>query len=233
MELYHITKKQNIESILSKGLEPRIGRRSKGLEDEPVLCLTEKEYIPYWKILLGLKSTAVFRIKTIPDDFNEINYTDYKEIRTKKPISPENIELTAIPTNRTARRKAMKTLCLNRISVLSWLCQSCARLYTDGVQKTMSHREVEEFMINEYRILKRLDFSVLTLEEKRNYLKEYGESGEFTFLDTYWDTDKKLYQLSMYDDPYTYEIRHKLEDLITCIFDGCLDMCTGGWIYMQ
>jgi hypothetical protein len=222
-----------VESILKNGIEPRIGYRSKGLEDEPVICLTEKDYIPYWRILLGLKSMAVIKLDCVPDDFNEINYTEYKEVRTKKLITPEHIELVTIKSDRTARRKAMKTLCLNRINVLSWLCQNCARLYTDGVQKTMSHREVEEFMINEYRILKRLDFSVLTLEEKRNYLKEYGESGEFTFLDTYWDTDKKLYQLSMYNDPYTYEIRHKLEDLITCIFDGCLDMCTGGWIYMQ
>ena len=46
MELYHITNKRNVESILKNGIEPRIGYRSKGLEDEPVICLTEKDYIP-------------------------------------------------------------------------------------------------------------------------------------------------------------------------------------------
>lgn len=230
MELYHITEKRNIDSITKNGLIAKIGPRSKGIESEPLICLTEKEYIVFWKILLGLHSTQILKIKNIPDEFNEINYSTYKEVRTNQNIPPEDIEPIDIRIDRTTRRSAMRLLCRDRIGVLSWLCQSCARFYTDGVQKSMSHKELEVFMTGEYKILKRLDFSVLTTEEKRNYLKNYGESGEFTFLDMYLNTEKKLYQLSMYNDPYTYDIRHKLEDLIAHMFEGCLDMCTGGWI---
>lgn len=42
-------------------------------------------------------------------------------------------------------------------------------------------------------------------------------------------TEKKLYQLSMCDDPHTRKIRRKIEKLITKAFDSCLDMYTGGW----
>lgn len=123
----------------------------------------------------------------------------------------------------------MRELCESRIYTFSWLCQSCARLYTDGIQKTITHSEIGDFLNNEYAVLKNLDFSMLTSEEKRKLLKDLGESGEFTFLDQYLDTEKKLYQLSMYDDPHTRKIRRKIEKLITKAFDGCLDMCTGGW----
>lgn len=232
MELYHITEKRNAYEILKNGLNPRIGPRSKGIETEPLICLTEKEYIPFWKILLGLNTPKILKISITPEDFKEITYASYKEIRIKQSIDPENISLTNIKTDHASRRNAMRLLCRDRINTISWLCQSCARYYTDGVQKSLSHKELEEFMTSEYKILKHLDFSVLTLEEKRDIIKDLGESGEFTFLDTYLDTDKKLYQLSMYDDPYTYDIRNNLESLISDAFTGCLDISTGGWIFV-
>lgn len=229
MELYHITNKKNIESITKNGLKPNIGSHSKKLETKPVLCLTEKEYIPYWKILLGLKSTAIFKIDFVSDDFAEINYCCYKEIRTKTSISPEHLTLVEIEPDQTKHQKAMRELCESRIYTFSWLCQSCARLYTDGIQKTMTHSEIDNFLNKEYAVLKNLDFSMLTSKEKQELLKDLGESGEFTFLDQYLNTEKKLYQLSMYDDPHTRKIRRKIEKLIAKAFDGCLDMCTGGW----
>ena len=89
--------------------------------------------------------------------------------------------------------------------------------------------DISNFLNNEYAVLKNLDFSMLTSKEKYKLLKNLGKSGEFTFLDQYLNTEKKLYQLSIYDDPHTPKIRRKIEKLITKAFDSCLDMCTGGW----
>lgn len=233
LTLYHITDKRNVDSIMKHGLIPKIGSRSKGIEDEPRVYLTEREYLEYWKILLGRKNIAVFKTEFLPDDFNEYNYSDYKEIRTETVIPADELELIEFRSDRNLKREAMRKLCKSRIWTISWLCENCARFYTNGVKKTFTWREIHDFLVSECQMLKRLDYSVLTLDEKREILKDFGEGGHFTFLDTYLNTDKKLYQLSMYSDPYTYEIRNKFEKLITEAFNGCLDMSTGGWIDVQ
>ena len=233
MVLYHITDKRNIDSIMEHGLVPKIGSRSKDIEDEPRIYLTEKEYLEYWKILLGRKNIAVFKTEFLPDDSKEYEYTDYKEIRTKTAIPADKLELIKFRSDRKFKREAMRKLCESRIWTISWLCENCARFYTDGVKKTFTWHEIRDFLVSEYQILKRLDYSVLTLDEKRKILKDFGEGGHFTFLDTYMGTDKKLYQLTMYKDPYTYSIRKKLEDIIKDNFCDCLDICTGGWDHIQ
>ena len=39
LELFHVTPKSNLESILTNGLIPQIGERSKEMEIEPLVCL--------------------------------------------------------------------------------------------------------------------------------------------------------------------------------------------------
>ena len=227
MELYHITEKKNVENILREGLIPRIGPRSKGVESKPLICFTEKKYIPAWKILLGIRSPKILKVSINPCITKKTVYTSYEEYFTEQTIEPTCIQLVDMPINRLARKNAMKQLCYDRIDALSALCQECAIHYT---RKTNSHyNKLAQYLKNEYRVLKRLDYSVLSTEEKRKYLKDLGESGEFTFLDTYLDTDKKLYQLSMYEDPYSYDIRRNFENLIVEKFSDCLDLNTGGW----
>lgn len=244
MVLYHITEKRNVDSILKNGLIPKIGKRSKNIESVPVICLTELEHLDVWKILLHRNRPAVLEIR-LPEinhddiksglvkNFDNVTYADYEEIRTNTKIEPEHINLINIPTNRKHKRDTMRMLCKNYIDSFSYVCTSCARHYTDGVKKYATQKDIEDMLQSIYSILSHLNFSVLSTDEKRKYLIDAGENGEFTFLDTYLDTDKKLYQLSMYSDARTHDVRCKLEDLITRTFADCLDISTGCWIHVQ
>ena len=229
MELYHITAKKHIASILKNGLKPKLGPRSKYIEQEPILCLTEKKYIPHWQILLGIKDPVILKINTTLADANEVQYSFYNEIRTRNIIDPDQFTIMYIDTDNTIMHDTMHDLCVSYVYDLSWLCQACARYYTPNVQKTISYNDLQTIMLASYDILNRLDFSVISPDEKRSLIKNYGENGEFTPFDMYLDTDKKLYQLTMYDDPNTEEIRSKIESFIRSEFANCLDLCTGGW----
>lgn len=244
MTLYHITEKRKVDSILKNGLLPKVGKRSKNIESVPIICLTELEYLDVWKILLHLNQPAVLEIRLpeiehddivsgLVENFDNVNYDGYKEIRTNAKIEPDCISLVKIPNDRKHKRNTMRMLCQNYIDSFSYVCTCCARHYADGVRKYTTQEDIEGMLQSIYSILSHLNFSVLSTPEKRKYLKNFGESGEFTFLDTYLKSGKKLYQLSMYDDDRTYDIRCKLEDLIRKNFADCLDICTGGWIDVQ
>ena len=227
MVLYHITEKKNVEKILNEGLIPKIGPRSEGIEPEPLICLTEEKYIPIWKILLGIRSPKILRVSICPSISHRTAYADYEEYTVSESVSPTVIEPVDVHISRQTRREAMRTLCKSHIYTFSALCTEYAWFYAPGKKDPCDHSEA--WLKSECDILERLDYSVLSTEEKRTLLKDLGESGEYTFLDTYKNTDKKLYQLSMYDDPCTYNIRLKFEKLISDAFNDCLDLNTGGW----
>lgn len=238
MELYHITDRRNIPSILKNGLTPRIGNRSMQLENEPIVCLTERQYLPFWKILLSLSHPAVLKVTIDPNEFDdtvrcEQNYFLYKEIRIKTNIPPECIQKATVRIPHTEMTDTMKKLCKSYLYEISAICIDCAREYTEHVKTYLSKQDMIFYLESLYKICSRLDYSVMTTDEKRAALIEIGESGEFTFLDTYQQTDKKLYQLTMFKDPYTYCIRRRLEEWIADTFHDCLDITTGGWDHVQ
>ena len=229
--LYHLTPKRNVKSILQNGLIPKIGSRSRRCESNPVISLTEYAFIPQWLILLGLSDPALLKI-TKPDLCEGAIYAGgYAEIRTEKLIEPEYISVTAMPDFDIS--DTMKHLCKSYIDSISDLCETCARYYTENVRTTWTKRQINTYLYGCMDTLSKLDFSILSDKEKEDYVKDIGENGMYALSDTYLNTDKRLYELSMYNDSATIKIRQNIENFIRTNFPTCLDLNTGGWNYVQ
>lgn len=222
--LYHLTEQENVESILQNGLIPRIGRNSASVEDRPVVCLSAREHLGFWRIILNIKHPAVLRVKD-PNNMEYKDYGLYKEYRTYDAIPKYDITLADI-NEELYRSQDMSELCLSYLDTLSELCRRCAVYYTH--HKVYTEKQLKRMMENMLRLLERADFSVLTNNEIITHLKEHGEQGEYTFCDTYRDTDKRLYQLSMYPEDGLLQTRIQLEQFIASTFAQCM-IDTGGW----
>lgn len=177
-------------------------------------------------VLIGPKNPVILKITDIPNENEEFKYDGYSEIRITEPIAPKYISITDMPAD---IKPAMRRLCHNHIYVLSNLCETCARYYTQGVRTLWTKREINQYLNNAWNILQRLDFNSLSNDEKYDSLKDLGENGEYTMFDDYLKTDHKLYEISMYDDPVTQTVRNNIQKFIINNFSNCLDIDTGGW----
>ena len=130
---------------------------------------------------------------------------------------------------------------MSYIQDISFFCKSCAEYYNN---KYECYDDDEDSIYNDSNIsddmyytlkatifvLKNIDYSKLDPEEIREYLKDFGESGEYTFCDNYNHTEFKLYEmLTKYPVDILSELRAELYDYIVKNLSCCLDMDTGGW----
>lgn len=80
--LYHLTKPEYLDKILSEGLKPIIGDNSKLVDDMvPASHMSERKYLPYWNLLLD-RPGVLLKIDTsylCKDRIQERNYHLYKE----------------------------------------------------------------------------------------------------------------------------------------------------------
>lgn len=224
---YHLTDKENLKSILTSGLEPRIGENSKrAQEEENQIYLCKRCDLPYWKILL--KKNIVLQIKDInEDETRAYPYNLYDEYLYDKNIPAENIKRVYTPA---PTEKHMKRLCQSYIESLNRITTTFARYCYDKDGYEIQTDQLEQSMHCLLYCLNNLDYSVCTKKEIRQQLKADGECGEYTFLDTYLDTGHRLYeQLILYEGMELIEERTKLYNYIKTTFKGCLDINTGGW----
>lgn len=80
--LYHLTKPEYLDRILSEGLKPIVGDNSKLVGDMvPTSHMSERKYLPYWNLLLD-RPGVLLKIDTsylCEDRIQERNYHLYKE----------------------------------------------------------------------------------------------------------------------------------------------------------
>lgn len=223
---YHITDKQALPSIMEKGLIPQIGENSKIVqESEPCIFLCDNKSIPYWKAILGKK--VVLQITGLDIGTMEgYPYHDYNEFIWKETIPPERIK--RIHTIKTPV-EIMRSLCTDYLWNISNMTRNFAMFY-------MYHEEFEQeeellrMIKTQLKVIKNLDFSVLTTDETKDILINMGNEGEYTFLDTYLDTNERLWsQLIRYPEDSTTKYRQELYDFITLTFTPLLYVNTGGW----
>ena len=227
--LYHITEKENVPSILSQGLIPRIGNNSMGIENTPVVCLSRRRDVGYWKILLALKNPAVLSIPEITG-LEEIRYDCYEEYKTYDVIPGNIIKVSRIYDTKERKLQINKDLAKSFMFSLHNLCADCAEFYYEN-RKRMKEKDLYKNLFWGVKMIKRIDFSALSPEEKLKELKNASEDCVFTFSNVNMITNKRLYQLSIYPADSTLKMRLELEEIIRENFAECLNMDTGGWGY--
>ena len=223
--MYHLTKKSKVASILNEGLRPDLGDNSSKVDEQDkgvYLCV--KEHIKYWQILIDCD--ALIEEKCImTHDCECRRYHPYDEYIYKGIIPGvycKEVELPPIDGD------AMRELCLRYINALSAACTTAARYYEGNT--SIEEEYLDGLLIISLAVENKLDYSYLTTEEKKKYLTDLGEEGDYTFLDAYKDTGRKLYeQLIHYPDDSTKDKRVRLYEYIKRVFSDCLDLDTGGW----
>lgn len=228
--LYHITSDENYYSIKEHGLVAKIGSNS-GLcqEKKSRIFLSDKASLPYWYILLARPNSVILEVKlnSYPRKFQ---YGLYKEYVASKSIPPDRIRLSGVisPSGIT---EAMKELCESYAYDLGHVCIRLIRYYEGQIDyATLDARYLSIYV----GVLSRLDFSCLTQDEWRAYFRELGESGIYTFLDSYEVAGKPecsslWLKLTTYPPDELSPLRNAMVSFIKANFPRCLDMNTGGW----
>lgn len=229
--LYHITSDENYYNIKEHGLVAKIGGNSSLCQEaKPRIFLSDKASLPYWYILLARPNSVILAVKlnSYPKKFQ---YGLYKEYIASKTIPPNRIQLSNIicPSNTT---EAMKELCKSYAYDLGHICIRLIRYYEGQID--YANLDTQHLIIYT-KVLPRLDFSCLTQDEWRAYLKGLGESGEYTFLDAYDVYGKPRYpslwlKLTTYPPDELSTLRNNIAAFVRANFPLCLDMSTGGWM---
>jgi len=238
---YHLTDKKNLKSILENGLIPDIGPNSTLVNETiPAVYLCDRKYIPFWRtllnknIILAIDKTA-FKNDTIPV-IDTRSYSDYNEHICIKPIAPEFIKQIYISKNKDTA--ANKKLCLSHLEDLSDFCRDCAKFYSYNFKERYcenDRREYEKTLIRKAKaliaLLTNLHYEAIDKKTIREYLIDFGSSGEYTLCDTYNHTKTRLYQmLAKYPENDDLKpIRTELYKLIKQKLKGTLNVNTGGW----
>lgn len=230
---YHLTTKENAHKILVEGLKPINGERRKMVNDSREgIFMCKKEDIASWQIILDLP--VILEINNIETNKEqEWNYTLYSEILYDKPIPAEDIKESNIKITKSKRRKKMRELCEDYIRSFNHFCVLCARYYNNLGDESY-YRQVKEYAESLLVVIPKLDYSVLTKEEIKEFLKNEGDSGEYTICDDYApgyeSTKHRLYvQLQYYPKDGLYPYRKQIYEYIKTTFKGCLRISTGGW----
>lgn len=238
-KLYHITKKENLDVILREGLKPCIGKNSAVANDcEKTIYLSNFYDLPYWRIMLD--GDIILEISNInKNKLRSFNFSIYSEYTYDDIIAPENIRvLSAEEMSDCAPDDVyMHNLCREYTITICNIVLEFTRHYENASKnKNYKHPYFDEFVESYKSVLwllqNRLDFSVVDKNNIRCELAGYADEGNYTFLDEYHYTGKKLYeQLICFPEPDEdiANCHKQLYDFITKTFDYCLDMNTGGW----
>lgn len=230
MTLYHVTTKENLESILKKGLIPNYkSKNSKFINDNRKgIFLCDKKSIPYWMIIL--KCDTILKITIETELINtSFSYTLYNELIYDEIIPADKIRKIKPPT-KTILNFTRETLCDSIIRSLSNITHACATFYN----KNGDYEYYKDYINGRTAGIKatgeRIDIHKVSDKKLKQMLREFGDDGEFTFCDTYMNTPVRLWeQLIRYPKDDTYKNRKYIHDFIKSHFKNVLYTNTGGF----
>lgn len=233
MKLYHVTKLENVQNILKHGLIPYIGNNSKIIDEKSKrIYLCDFDSIPYWSVIC--KGNVVLSIdidesKMREYDFEVYKYTLYKEFITTKSISSKYIKIINYKINNVTINYINKNLCSELLYKLSRFCSDCARYYNYnyGNYDFKEHLKIGAKLIIHMNNV--VDFSRYDKEKIKKDMIEFGNDGEYTCFDTYFNTSIRLYQiLPYYRDDELSEYRKLISEYYRKILDD-ININTGGF----
>lgn len=226
--LYHLTNKQHLQGIMREGLIPQLDRNCHVIDDKrEAVFLCEEKDIGKWQIILG--STALLAV----DDINQgtlekFMYSSYSEYACSYCIPPENIRIVTYDPKYTV--DDMHELCESYLMTISSFTVSCARCFNDPHQDAEYLDYIKYMAKGIIFALNHLDYSVAKMSEWEKFLKDYGSEGEYTFCDTYGNTNTRLWeQLPNYDSGEMHADLMKIHDFVKDTFPFAKKLCTGGF----
>ena len=238
---YHQTSKENAKEILEKGLEPRIGERSRlNGETDKYIYLSNRKDVPYWKILINQPVTLKIDIDYLDKDcIQEFHYSYYGEYFYDKYIPKEAISIAKVKTSLTEEQ--MRHFCLSVLNTISQICVEWARYiaYDGSEDEELANIAANGFLIATsncflYKdIISRMDFTTVSKDDFRKEVKAMGD-GNYSFCDHYdfcnYNMEKRprLWQLLGEHDKSTEDTKW-LYHWLKKQFTRQLYIETGGW----
>lgn len=237
--LYHLTKPEYLDQILSEGLKPIIGDNSELVGDiMPASHMTERKYLPYWNLLLG-KPGALLKIDTsylCKDNFLERDYQNYKEkmyceLIPKEAVSvAKGVNLSLGNLDVVSRQKFK----LSIINSISKICELIARLASDPENEYYleGYEDAKTCASTSRRSLSLIDYTEITPKKLKDELIFLAENcGAYTLCDVDYansDGSMRLYE-HLQREPYATEDTRWLYDWLVSNYSNVLDTDTGGW----
>jgi hypothetical protein len=222
---YHLTSNENAKKILKEGLRPIHGENSAAISDKREgVFLCKKDDIPYWKIILDLP--VILEVDDIEDDNVEIyKYTLYSEYVYPNVITFEKIKEVCLDID---IKNAMHNLCIDYLYIFSRFTVQCARYYD------YRNKDLHDALIlsadSLISVMYNLDYTSCDKKEIMAELKEIGEIGDYSFLDMYYTTGRRLYQqLILYPQDDLTERRREIYRYLKKYLKGCISVNTGGY----
>lgn len=242
--LYHLTRPEYLDQILTEGLKPMIGDNSKWVnEEKPMIYLTEKKCLPYWNILLGqpgiLLRVNMSYVKM--EKLSEWTYSFYKEYISDELITKEAISLVKSPNIGLGNIdvKARQEFKLSIVDGISKICEIIARLALDPENEYHKFRydDAVASAFTNRRMLSVIDFTEITPKIlKKHLIFLCEECGAYTICDVDYansDDNNEHGKMRLYEhlnkDPYATEDTKWLYNWLVSNYSQILNTDTGGW----
>lgn len=234
--LYHLTKPEYLDRILSEGLKPIVGDNSKLVGDMvPTSHMSERKYLPYWNLLLD-RPGVLLKIDTsylCEDRIQERNYHLYKEkiydeLIPKKAISVANGINLSLGNLDVNSRQEFKLSVINNVSKI---CELIARLVLNSESEYFleNYKEVKICASTARRVISLIDFTEITPKKLQNELIHLvDDCGVSTFCDLDYinfDSDMRLYEYLQLK-PYATEDTKWLYSWLVSNYSSILDTDT-------
>lgn len=237
--LYHLTRPEYLDRILSEGLKPIVGDNSKLVGDMvPTSHMSERKYLPYWNLLLD-RPGVLLKIDTsylCEDRIQERNYHLYKEkiydeLIPKKAVSVANGINLSLGNLDVNSRQEFK---LSIVRSVSKICELIARLASDPENEYYleGYEDAKICALTTRRVLSLADFTEITPKKLQNELVYLAENcGAYTLCDVDYanfDGNARLYE-HLHRKPYATEDTKWLYSWLVSNYSSILDTDTGGW----
>lgn len=236
--LYHLTSEDCLKSILENGLKPIKGENQTLVDEERQNCvyLCDSESVKYWRVILDKKCLIQVSIdkSRIKEQFEYDNYSEYIVDGAIESVYVERAtELKHFLTE--PDNEIRKHIGLSYVNDLSSLCLTCCKLHC-GRYDYLSAEEIAEakkYLAFDLKattaVVNRLDFNFVSKQDIEEELTYMGENGEYTLLDTYLDTEKRLYEILLeYESGDSKEVFKEAYETIKRII-GDININTGGF----
>lgn len=120
MKYYHLTKKENIESILKNGILPKCGENTSLVESDigNYIFFTNKKNLQIWSLFLNRHYVVEIELN---NRLKRRDYNAYSEYYTNKEISPQYI-VNHYEFNPSRVSKHTKELLFSYLEYMSFVC---------------------------------------------------------------------------------------------------------------
>lgn len=240
MPYYHLTTRPAKNRILTNGLLPKVGVRSRqNGETQAAVYLCDETSLPYWRAILRLPILFQVDEHALNNHRAVLDYSLYSEYRAYDPIPPEaltpvNDDTFGQPTKKDRASLYTSYLCSlsDMLVYLFYLCEH-RRMGEQKPNFKQTTRELRFAIPNVLTILEQFDDADQDPKQIRNTFQQLGDEGTTTMFDTYNNTPERIYEHVVNYPPSLFPnsklLRRRISTFFQTHLKPYLDIDTGGW----